>query len=347
MSRKRRRALPLLVLAALALTFLLLGKEPIEMPAEGEPPRLYAPQCGQDLKETTLRILREAQTSLVLSVYEISDHDVLAQLRARAEEGVDVRLIVDPHHSPSRRQIGHKVHLTSRTGLDGLMHRKLFIVDRRQVWIGSANLTRASLSMHDNLVCGMECPAMADALIRCLEGERTDFPRAYIVGGQAVELWWLPQQRQALDRLVDLIDTAQKTVKVAMFTFTHPRLVAALVQAHARGVQVEVALDYKSSFGASKGAAKELKRAGIPLYRNSGQQLLHHKFGYIDEKTLVMGSANWTRSAFRINEEIVTILYETNEQQRRFLEKLWNAILLEARREQEDETPTLLQALGF
>ena len=46
-----------------------------------------------------------------------------------------------------------------------------------------------------------------------------------------------------------------------------------------------------------------LQRAGIAVATDDGPAHMHHKFALFDDRVLVNGSFNWTRSASHANEE--------------------------------------------
>ena len=46
----------------------------------------------------------------------------------------------------------------------------------------------------------------------------------------------------------------------------------------------------------------------------------------VDEKILVNGSANWTRSAFSRNGDCFLILHDLDDEQRKKMKKLWHVI---------------------
>ena len=205
--------------------------------------------------------------------------------------------------------------------MPGLMHRKILVVDESQVFLGSANMTTQSLKMHGNLVVGLWDPKLALAIIHNISPFK----------GDTAEFWLLPDKDdKALSRLVQMLDAAKKTIRVAMFTFTHPTLAKALTDAKARGVDVQVAVDYYTAKGASLKTLNILKEGGIPILLSQGRELLHHKWAYIDEETLILGSANWTRAAFKRNADCFAILETLSAGQKKFMHKLWETIDLES-----------------
>lgn len=259
-------------------------------------------------------------------MYGITDKDILSLLEHKATEGVRVDLFYDPSASPCLRRGLSPLVFTYPINSQGLMHRKILIIDKKQVFLGSANFTPQSLTMHDNLVLGFHSPPLAHFLS---ESHSSYF--SFKSGPQTSELWLLPDVNdQAMDRLQELIRSAQKSIYIAMFTITHPLIAEGLKEAHQRGVKVKCAVDHYTGQGASAGFLQSLSSSGIEVLLSSGKQLLHHKWALIDGKTFISGSANWTRSAFSQNQDCFIILFDLDLKQKKFLDNIWNIIELEA-----------------
>ena len=59
-------------------------------------------------------------------------------------------------------------------------------------------------------------------------------------------------------------------------------------------------------------------------------QLLHHKFILIDDQTLLVGSANWTKAAFYKNSDCFLILHNLTDDQKTFMNRLWTRLEAES-----------------
>lgn len=215
-------------------------------------------------------------------------------------------------------------------------HRKTLLVDTGDGWAGlvtSANPHDAS-SAHGNVALRFSGGAVLDllaselavlefsghqALASTLRERLTDEPgdeADATVAGTGPE----PQARVQLllesrirDALLERIEAsaAGDRLDIAVFYLSHRRLIAALIRAHRRGVQVRVLLDpNEDAFGRKKNGvpnrqvAWELHRAGVPVRwcDTHGEQchaklLLYRGAGERDAATaeLVLGSANFTR----------------------------------------------------
>ena len=294
------------------------------LPQHTEPIRLYSNQCQQDLRATLLNAIRSAKSSIHLVMFGLSDRAILSALIEKIHNDIPTTIYYDATGSPRIGKIleGGEIHPVKSAGL---MHQKILILDDEIVFIGSANMTSASLRMHDNLVVGLISKKIAQFL-KAHEPYSSGYLRT-LVGGQNVEIWLLPDPRgHALQDLKKKIRSATRSIRIALFTFTHPGLLEEVIQAHQRGIDVTVVVDMHSGLGASASAIDKLKKSGLRVLLSQGTQLLHHKFIYIDDHTLLTGSANWTKAAFYKNSDCFLSLFPLNPDQKSFMNRLWNQI---------------------
>ena len=111
--------------------------------------------------------------------------------------------------------------------------------------------------------------------------------------------------------LVDLvawIDNASESLHVHLYQIEQPNLVQALVEAHNRGVEVTVVLNYAEYWWNSYdknnqiGTANYLATAGVSTFWFGGQNdepytYLHSKVAVKDEQSVWIGSGNWKSSS--------------------------------------------------
>jgi phosphatidylserine/phosphatidylglycerophosphate/cardiolipin synthase-like enzyme len=120
------------------------------------------------------------------------------------------------------------------------------------------------------------------------------------------------------ETLIDLIAAEKKQILVAIYTFTQKDIAQALVQAHERGVRVEVVAD--RGYGSDRySKVPLLANHKIPIWIYQTDQderkssLMHHKFcifaDNIQHKSLLWtGSYNFTQRATQRNQENVLIV---------------------------------------
>ncbi len=296
----------------------------VTLPRPENPIVLYSNQCGDDLKYIFAKAAKDTRTSLYVQIYSLTEPNLLKQFRSLAAHNIPVHIFYDPVATPPSPLFKHisayPVHTT------GLMHRKILVVDHSQVFIGTANFTKSSLDLHDNLVAGIYSHELANFIEN--GGEN---PFKAVVGGQHIEMWMLPEfEKDATKRIEDYINQANKQITIAMFTLTHPVLIRAMKAAYQRGVAITIVLDSYTGEGASLKAISELQEAGISVRLHRGKQLLHHKWAWIDNQHLILGSTNWTRAAFTKNQDCFIILSKLTQRQNAWLSQLQRALLRES-----------------
>lgn len=293
---------------------------------KGDEPILLSNQNGDDLQGVVTKAILSAKKSIYIQIFSIKDKSVINALKKKSDEGINIKIIYNASNELDK-ELKSKVE-SYPVKLKGLMHRKILIIDQSQILLGSANFTKSSLKMHDNILLKIISEEIARSIIDFKHLDNPTKTRSFTIGNQLLQLWLTPQDKEAENKLISLIDKAKKSIKVAMFTFTNPKIAAALINAKARGINVDIVIE-KTSFDADKILKKFLSK-GIFARLSKKQVLLHHKFAFIDEEILVLGSANWTRSAFNINEDDFIILFDMTSKQIQFMKELWKKIDAEA-----------------
>jgi len=310
--KAKRSKLKLLVIQAAFFLFLVFYALYVPFPSEKEPIRFYSSHTRDDLYWITVKAIRSAKRSLHIYTYALTDPSVLSLLMQKAKEGLAVHVTYHEKNTPRLKKLPH-LYLHPKAE-KGLMHAKWIVADETFILIGTANLTTSSLKMHDNLLIGIYDPSFAKALIS---------PQTYqgVIGTQNLSFYFLPH-RDGLSHLLSHLEKTEKKLFAALFTFTHPKLSQTLLDLHQKGVNVTLALDQTSSRGASKQTFQALKEGGVPICTNQGLPLLHHKWALLDESTLLLGSANWTRAAFEKNRDYLLSLSPLTKKQKRFFQKM-------------------------
>lgn len=329
---QKRKPFPFLLLSFLVLS-IWLAKTSLSppFPKPGEPALFYSMQARQNLHHILLSAIENASRSIYLVMFGLTDPAILQTLKEKAEDQIPTEIYYDRKGSPPlEKTLGGEVVLHTIKS-KGLMHQKILVLDDAMVFLGSANFTPSSLKMHDNLVVGLFSPQIA----RFLKSHAPDKPGHLLthVGGQELSLWLLPDPKgHVLLELRKKIRAAKKSLFVSLFTFTHKSLAEEIARAHARGVRVKVVLDLYSGIGASAQVVEFLKKEGVPVFLSQGPQLLHHKFALIDDQTLVMGSANWTKAAFTKNNDCLLCLSPLTKEQKDILHAICRRVFIGSNR---------------
>lgn len=109
--------------------------------------------------------------------------------------------------------------------------------------------------------------------------------------------------------MVDLINSSNKKLDIAIYTITQKDIVKAVISAKRRGVDVRIITDKQES--SSKGelmALSEFKDNNIPVKINTHDGLMHMKVTISDDKIFTAGSYNYTAQASTKNDEVLLIV---------------------------------------
>lgn len=111
---------------------------------------------------------------------------------------------------------------------------------------------------------------------------------------------------ECVTAIQEFIGGAHRTLDVCVFTVADDRLTAALLAAHHRGVQLRLLTDNDKLFDRGSDV-RQLHDAGVAVRTDCTENHMHHKFAVADNRLVLTGSYNWTRSAARYNLENLLI----------------------------------------
>ncbi len=130
------------------------------------------------------------------------------------------------------------------------------------------------------------------------------------------EIFFMPYEREtALKALKKELMGAQTDIKISIYSFTNKELAKTLRDVARRGIKIELIYDYESNYKnpqSSIGYLAALRNIDVCVLkgRKSNRDyygIMHQKLAIIDDKVLILGSANWSKSAFQNNYEVLMI----------------------------------------
>jgi len=255
------------------------------------------------------RLIGAAQHRVLVEMYELERADLLAAIAGARDRGLDVRVITDPTVDVSRASAARLTALgvherfypvdDSRHQID---HVKLLIADGEAA-VGGMNWGAHSDRNHDYVLetrIGSEVDRLGAIFAQdwALAGGRPA-PLAAAVGVIAQTAPGSEIRRMLESALV----RATHRALAEIYTLTDARVIAELVTAHRRGVDVRVVLDPNQAYNLHAAAMLALGGVAVRWYPVPRGVLLHAKIGLFDG-TLVLGSANWTLSGLGVNHEL-------------------------------------------
>jgi phosphatidylserine/phosphatidylglycerophosphate/cardiolipin synthase-like enzyme len=127
------------------------------------------------------------------------------------------------------------------------------------------------------------------------------------IGGTRVETYFSPQDDVA-ERLIALVDgEAQRHLYFMAFSYTHDGLGQSMVRRAQAGATVQGVFETTGS-NTTYSEYGRLKQAGLDVYQDGNPWVMHHKVLVLDERTVVLGSFNFSEGADRSNDENVMVV---------------------------------------
>lgn len=223
-----------------------------------------------------------------------------------------------------------------------IMHNKFFIIDRRYVWTGSANISDTGIGGYNaNNAVLIDSQSVANVYTSEFNQMHTGglYHRSKVVTRKATSVTlnsvppqhlliaFSPQDYAVYSAVIPELKAAKESIDVAIFFLTHKNISREIVKAHQRGVKVRIILD---ATGATNEYSKHkfLRDSGIPLKIETWGGKMHMKSALIDGKHLIIGSMNWTRAGESKNDENTIVLknYRQANKFKNFYDDLWKSI---------------------
>ncbi|MBC7117250.1 MAG: phospholipase [Pseudothermotoga sp.] len=240
-------------------------------------------------------LVDQASHSVYVCSYSLDEESFLHTLSEAARRGVDVRVIFETGTAPKNVRVRMDVE-------SSLLHLKFVVVDEERIVVGSANFTENSLKRSINDLLYIEDRAVGPQLASFFDALWNGELKRFEVSHGKILL----RNFDLEDLLLKELSKARRTVDVAMFALTHPKVWSMLKVLSSRNVRVRLLVD---RWFLTNSALKNLPDSGIEL-RVFEPFTLHTKLFIIDGRVVVSGSANATRSAYGRNAELMMVIRE-------------------------------------
>lgn len=145
-----------------------------------------------------------------------------------------------------------------------------------------------------------------------------DQVRNSAVASSPSEVYFSPGT-ECKSRIISLLDGARSNVEICVFTISDNDISHAILAAHERRIRVRVITDNDKANDRGSDVER-LIDSGVAIVKDQTPNHMHHKFALIDDRYVINGSFNWTRSASKYNNENVMVV-SSSEVVRRFASK--------------------------
>ncbi len=294
-------------------------------PAPASHTLIVEPDDGRAL---VLQLLGAAKTSIDLTIYEISDSQIMAALTSAQSKGVIVRVLYNWYSfQPEMQQqtITPAVTALSKAGVQcrqaprvfEVTHEKAFVIDGATAIIMSFNL----VSNYFGVVSPGDTATRDFGIVTTVPAEVAEVAAVFdadwnsqAITPAAPSLVWSPVNSRA--KLTALINGAKATLDVYCEEASDPGTLGALVAAAKRGVRVRYIAAVLSGSGKTNGNAQ-----GVTFMNAGGVSAVCKSFLYIHAKMVLadqgspgasayIGSVNFSCTSLNDNRECGIIVTE-------------------------------------
>ena len=127
--------------------------------------------------------------------------------------------------------------------------------------------------------------------------------------------------------IINQINSATHQLNICVFTISDDSIADAIITSHKRGRQIRIITDNDKSHDEGSDI-EQIAREGILVKVDRTPNHMHHKFMVADEKAIITGSYNWTRSAAKFNHENIILSKEAGliKSYLKEFDNLWKAM---------------------
>ncbi|HSG42784.1 MAG TPA: phospholipase D-like domain-containing protein [Anaerolineales bacterium] len=280
-----------------------------------------SPQGTGGLDGPLVEAIDTARLSIDVAVYSLSLNSVRYALIRAHERGVTVRLVMESNNmdrSDVRYLLEAGIPIIGDNRA-GLMHDKFMIIDRSEVWLGSMNFTDSgTYEDNNNMIRILSTEIAENFLVEFNEMFESDLfgpdilsatPNPEIMlDDTRIDTYFSPDDG-VLTVLYNLLSEADESIYFLAFSFTSNEL-GEIVRTQAdAGLDIKGVMDREQVASNTGTEFDPFRQAGLDVRIDGNDGQMHHKVFILDEKIVVMGSYNFSRSAEERNDEGIVIIY--------------------------------------
>lgn len=285
--------------------------------------------------------INNSKTSIDMALYGWDNvPEVYNALKHAKSRGVKIRIAYDTSSTNYYKDTEKIVRIADESATESpkiLMHNKFIIYDSKSVITGSMNFSKTGLSgFNSNCIFYINSAEIAkiyqEEFNQMISGKfhtakSSINHRTIMLGTTKVTPLFSPKDKIVTSNIIPMIDNARHYIYIPAFLITHEDLTSALVRAKHRNVDVKIIVDATNTTG-KRNKVKTLRAAGIPVKVENYAGKLHSKSMIIDDKYIIAGSMNFSKSGENKNDENVLIIEDTRlaKYYKGYFEYFWKKI---------------------
>ncbi len=271
-----------------------------------------------------IHALRGAQSSVYGAFYDISSVKIADEFIAAYRRGVEVAIVTEKDNYSGKA-------LTSmieagipvvKDNSPGLMHNKFAVIDMKQVFTGSFNLTENCTVRNNNNAIVIKSSELAEIYLNEFRemfhdrifGNRKEYgafsffrrKNSIRAGDLSIEVFFSPEDD--VEKIIcRKIEDAEQSIRFMAFSFTSPAISEVMIKKFRKGIEVKGIFERKGAYTKHSEFIK-MKLEGVPVQVDRNRFQMHHKVIIIDDYRVITGSYNFSANAALRNDENILII---------------------------------------
>jgi phosphatidylserine/phosphatidylglycerophosphate/cardiolipin synthase-like enzyme len=213
-----------------------------------------------------------------------------------------------------------------------LMHHKFCIINQTHLLTGSMNPTDLGMKNNNNNVLLIKSKTLVNNYLNeidyLINQNNNNYKKTINFNNFIIENYFCPRDCETIakQRIINLINKANKTIYVSAFSFTSEQLLESLIDARQRKVTIKLILE-KRLINTKGSKFSILKDLGINIIFDNNPNSMHHKFIIIDGEVVQLGSMNYSNNGFSNNNENILIIYNKKiaKEFTKEFNRIWNS----------------------
>ena len=277
--------------------------------------------CTSSVCKEVLNQINSAKSSIDIALYGFDNIPEITKAITNAKaRSVKINIVYDnstKSYYPETQNLLKIADKTSGDSKETLMHNKFIIIDDSKVITGSMNFSSTGFSgFNTNSLVIINSKEIANIykseFNQMLNGKFSISKskhkiKTVKVGTINITPLFSPQDKAITNHVVPLINNAKSYIYIPAFVITHKDLAQALINAKNRGVEVKIIIDATGLYSTGS-KTKLLRDKGIDVKVENYAGKVHSKSIIIDDRYIITGSMNLSKSGENKNDENMLII---------------------------------------
>ena len=273
-----------------------------------EKPLVYF--CPEDpCEDLLIKYINSSEKSVHCALFDIDLENVLKIFSEKSKE-IDVKVVIDNNNWDER--MGGKGIIKDTSSQ--LTHNKFCIFDNKVVWTGSFNPTYNGAYKNNNNVIIIISKNLANNYelefnelwnYNFGKGHKTIEPIIYL-NNKKYENYFCPEDN-CKQHVIDTLEKSTQSIYFMIFSFTDFDIADLLIEKN-KQIEVKGVMEAKR-VNMQYNQYKRLINGSVIIKKDENPATMHHKVFIIDNKTVITGSYNPSKSANTKNDENILIIH--------------------------------------